>query len=83
MTIETETDRPVHESSWRITIFDIANGGGFARVTLRSGVQLFGAPDKEKSMNEVLFMHHKGGWHVIDWSEIAAITGEPANRVLR
>lgn len=73
-------DAPVHESEWRLSIYDIANGDGIAKVTLRSGVQITGKPSKSKSEHATLFMYEDRGWHVIDWTEIAAISGAPAPR---
>lgn len=73
-------DAPVHESSWRLSAFDIANSDGVATVTLRSGVQLAGRVDKHLSLNEVLFLRTATrGWHTVDWTEIAALSGEKAS----
>jgi hypothetical protein len=75
-----ELEERVHSSSWKLTIADIANGYGIATVTLRSGVQLEGSVDKKLSVNDVLFLHTQGGWHTIDYTEIAAITGKVRER---
>lgn len=66
----------VQPAEWRLTLLDIENGGGTATVTLRSGVQLTGSYDSKLSQNASAFLRtNKGGWHVIDYTEIAAITG--------
>jgi hypothetical protein len=71
----------VGEASWRLAVFDIANGDGIATITLKSGVQLSGEVDRGLSESDVLFVRTKTkGWHTIDWEEIAAISGEPKPR---
>lgn len=76
------TDERTHPTSWKLSIYDIANGEGIATVTLRSGVQFVGTVDKRLSSGDVLFLRTlaTGGWHTIDYTEIAAVTGEPKNR---
>lgn len=66
----------VHPSFWKISMCDIANGYGIATVTLRSGVVLEGSVNKELSLGDVLHLECPGGWHSIDYWEIAAITGK-------
>lgn len=66
----------VHPSLWKLSMCDIANGYGIATVTLRSGVQLEGSVNKKLSMHDVLHLECPGGWHSIDYWEIAAITGK-------
>lgn len=66
----------LHPSNWKVSMCDIANGNGMATVTLHSGVQLEGTVDKKLSMDGVLHLHCPGGWHTIDYWEIAAITGK-------
>lgn len=68
----------VSESSWKLSAYDIANGGGTATVTLRSGVQLQGSVNKELSACDVLHLNTPRGWHTIDWAEVAAFSGEPS-----
>lgn len=69
-------DPAVSEASWRLSAYDIANGDGIATVTLRSGAQLSGTVNKSLSAQEVLHLNTERGWHTIDWTEIAAISGE-------
>lgn len=71
----------VGAAEWRLAILDIDSGGGICEVTLRSGVKLEGRPDPKLSQSfNTLFMRHEHGWHVIDWTEIAAITGRVATQ---
>ena len=70
----------VHDSSWKLSIFDICNGDGIATVTLKSGVQLAGSPVKDMCQSDVCHLRTDKGWHTIDWEEIAAISGEPRPR---
>lgn len=74
------SDLPVSAASWRISAFDIANGNGIAVVTLRSGKEFTGRVNKQLSMNDVLHLNTDVGWHTIDWTEIAAITGRARER---
>lgn len=67
----------VSAAEWRLTLADIVNGGGRVCVTLRSGAQFAGEPDMSlsgSSMN-TLFLRDGLGYHVIDWTEIAVMTG--------
>lgn len=68
----------VPAASWRLSVADICNGNGVAVITLRSGVQLRGIPDQRLSQREVLHLRQPNidGWSLIDWDEIAAVTGE-------
>ena len=71
----------VHESEWRLSAHDIANGGGIATVTLRSGAQFRGTIEKSHNPADspmaTLHLTTDRGWVVIDWTEIAALGGEP------
>ncbi len=69
---------PVGAATWRLICTDIANGGGTATVTLRSGTQLRGRVNSTFLDNpSTLHLRTTLGWHAIDWTEIAAISGEP------
>jgi hypothetical protein len=70
----------ISNAEWKISIIDIAKGNGTATVTLKSGVQLSGKADAEHIGDAMvaLFLTTKRGWHVIDYDQIAAITGEPS-----
>lgn len=65
-------------STFRLAAADIANGHGTATVTLRSGAAFHGRVNKQLTNEDVLHLTAVGGggWHTIDWNEIAAITGE-------
>lgn len=70
----------VNEASWRLSATDIARGDGIATVTLRSGAQLTGSVDLMLSEHEVLHLKVDRGWVSIDWTEIAALAGQPKPR---
>ena len=80
----------IDASYWRIVLADIKNGNGVATVTLKSGVQLVGRVDRNGPSEPGISLKsgelkytgsvHKefvsdGGWHVIDFTQVAAITG--------
>lgn len=71
----------VGPAEWRLALADIDSGNGAATVTLRSGVQFEGRVDMRLSgstQNTLFLRTFDGrGWHAIDWSEVAAITGVP------
>lgn len=85
----------VPASYWRIVLLDIKNGDGVAVVTLKSGVQLAGRIDsRDDVQRQVISLksgrwraNHPsdifdldGGWHVIDYTQVAAITGKVSQR---
>lgn len=63
------------ESTFRLAAMDVANESGVAIVTLRSGAEFRGRVDKRLSL-DVLHLVTAEGWHTIDYSEVAAISGE-------
>lgn len=73
-------EAPVHESLWRLSAWDIANGDGIATVYLKGGATLSGRVNKRLSGANVLHLTTERGWHTIDWTEIAAISGEAPQR---
>lgn len=66
------------KSTMRLGTHDIANGNGLCTATLSSGVQLAGRVNTKLSNQDVLHLETDLGWHVIDWQEVAAISGEPS-----
>lgn len=74
-------------SIFRLSAHDIANGGGFAEIILKSGAKFNGEinltlGDDVLHLNAYKFSEYQGwyktgGWHTIDYNEIAAISGEP------
>jgi len=62
---------------WMLVARDIDAGGGIITVTLRSGVQLVGRLDRElsKPANGLKLNTLDGGYHVINFAQIAAMTG--------
>jgi hypothetical protein len=69
----------VHETEWHLSVADITNGGGHCVVTLKSGKELKGWPNRKLSMGPSLHLqldrHGQSGWVVIDYDEIAALAG--------
>lgn len=87
-------DDTVPASYWRIVLLDIKNGDGVAVVTLKSGVQLAGKVSTTPGQHQAVTLRSgcwranhpsdifdlDGGWHVIDYTQVAAITGKVARR---
>lgn len=70
----------VPASEWNLSLMDISNGNGVATVTMKSGVQFEGKVKKlDFNSSLATFMLHTTdglGWIVIDYAEVAAITGK-------
>lgn len=67
-------------SYWVIVAVDIANGGGMAAVTLKSGAAFTGRVDRKYFEDttiapDALHLKTSTGWIVIDLEEIAAMEG--------
>lgn len=74
------TEPAVSAAEWRLTLHDIDKGGGMVRATLRSGAEFYGRADLGLSgtgMNTLFLRTSEGGYHTIDWTEVAALTGVP------
>jgi hypothetical protein len=74
------TEPAVSAAEWRLTLHDIDSGNGVVCATLRSGAQFTGKVDLQMSgtgMNTLFLRTVEGGYHVIDWTEIAVLTGVP------
>jgi len=79
-------DDSVPASYWRVVLLDIKRGDGVAVVTLRSGVQLTGKVDRNGPSEPGISLKSgeyrggsftpDGGWHIVDFTAVAAITGK-------